>query len=129
MRWLQLVLVLAEKGLILLTVGVGYLSSFPRSSAAWRGGLGGAGPWWGRLTPTGQRQVHSVPRDTVTGILRGGSLRLVSGTASSWREVSGCVTCGLFQRFVPPLPSPSPWPLRLSLVSFTLHFSCCFFEF
>ena len=32
-------LVLAEKGLILLTVGVGYLSSFLRS-AAWRGGAG-----------------------------------------------------------------------------------------
>ena len=33
-------LVLAEKGLILLTVGVSYLSSFPRS-ATWR--VGGAG--------------------------------------------------------------------------------------
>ena len=95
-------LVLAEKGLILLTVGVSYLSSFPRS-AAWRGGLGGAGPWLGRLTPTGQWQVHSIPCDTMTSILRGGS-----GSAEAARRwVGGWLWC---VRFVSAVRSPSPLP-------------------
>ena len=98
-------LVLAEKGLILLTVGVAYLSSFPRSATC-VGGLGGSGPWWGRLTPTGQWQVHSIPRDTMTSILRGGS-----GSAGAARRRVG----GRLQDvpFISAVRSPSPLPSPL----------------
>ena len=89
------VLVLAEKGLILLTVGGGRLHFQLPALYHVGGSLGGAGPWQGRLTPTGQWDVHSIPWDTMTSILMGavGARRGVGGVGLWlrfwWCQVNG----------------------------------------